>query len=284
MLAKSIHEYYYFGTVLRYLQDVRTGFHIHGKGYAIDNLDIFFSRLKDLDLQVTSRASYKLRAFLEALRIIPNGQTFSEEQAAELRSLMRDIRLTLEAELRGLEAYVITPKRLDVKRLVSDVSSLMAPRIYDQLPTVAKYDFSEAGKCIAFERPTAAAFQILRGTESVLRNFYCSLVKRNRCDLMWGPMVGALRKKRTLSPEALLQNLDNIRRLFRNPTMHPEKIFDIQEVQDLFALCVDVVNRMVTAKGWQKILKPNTSDPDINAILSKILEMSDSKKGKEADD
>ena len=42
----------------------------------------------------------------------------------------------------------------------------------------------------------------------------------------------------------LLNNLDNIRQSFRNPTQHPEKIYDIQEVQDLWSLCVDVVNRM----------------------------------------
>jgi len=40
--------------------------------------------------------------------------------------------------------------------------------------------------------------------------------------------------------------LDNIRRSFRNPTQHPDKIYDIQEVQDLFGLCIDAINRMIT--------------------------------------
>jgi len=39
-------------------------------------------------------------------------------------------------------------------------------------------------------------------------------------------------------------HLDHIRRSFRNPTQHPDKIYDIQEAQDLFGLCVDAVNRM----------------------------------------
>jgi hypothetical protein len=44
-------------------------------------------------------------------------------------------------------------------------------------------------------------------------------------------------------------HLDNIRVSFRNPTQHPEAIYDIHEVQDLWSICVDVINRMV------KILK-----------------------------
>src|SRR5258706_16076864 len=105
------------------------------------------------------------------------------------------------------------------------------------MPPIAKYDVEEAGKCIAFERPTAAAFHLLRGTESVLKDFYCTMIKQKRCQLMWGPMVADLRKRpKTKKNIVLLDNLDNIRRSFRNPTQHPEKIYDIQEVQDLWGL------------------------------------------------
>jgi len=52
-------------------------------------------------------------------------------------------------------------------------------------------------------------------------------------------------KTRGRRPDPLiLDHLDHIRRSFRNPTQHPDKIYDIQEAQDLFGLCVDAVNRM----------------------------------------
>ena len=51
---------------------------------------------------------------------------------------------------------------------------------------------------------------------------------------MWGPMVDSLRKRKTRVSKPLLDNLDNIRYSFRNPTQHPEKTYDIEEVQDLF--------------------------------------------------
>jgi hypothetical protein len=166
-------------------------------------------------------------------------------EATRLRDAMKVLRKTLTAELHGFSAYVVTPKRIDVSKLVDDVASLFAPGAYDRLPDIAKYDLREAGRCIAFELPTSAAFHLMRGVEAVLRTLYCKLAKRDRADLLWGPMLTDLATRRIAGPHKdLLSHLDHIRRSFRNPTQHPEKIYDIQEVQDLFSLCVDTINRM----------------------------------------
>ncbi|MEP6894964.1 MAG: hypothetical protein ABI986_05090, partial [Chloroflexota bacterium] len=79
---------------------------------------------------------------------------------------------------------------------------------------------------------------------SVLRAFFELHLKKNNENL-WGPMVKELRTKLTDADYmVLLNNLDNIRLSFRNPTQHPQKIYDIEEVQDLWGICVDVINRM----------------------------------------
>ena len=81
-----------------------------------------------------------------------------------------------------------------------------------------------------------------------MRTFYRHLALRNRCDPMWGPMLTDLRKRKKASKYAtLLSNLDNIRKSFRNPTQHPEKTYDMDEVQDLWGLCTEVINRMAKA-------------------------------------
>lgn len=62
---------------------------------------------------------------------------------------------------------------------------------------------------------------------------------------MWGPIVQDLRNKtKTRKHIALNNHLDNIRVSFRNPTQHPEALYDIHEVQDLLSVCIDVNNRM----------------------------------------
>lgn len=260
MIAKSIVHYWHFGTVVRYLQDAKENAQIHGDIYILANIDRFFERLDSLNLQVTKRASTDLLEFKNDLETTDKSSLLSFEQAVKLQSLMSDIRNTLQAELFGFEAYIVTPKRLDVNKLLSSVSELLPPETYPKLPGIAKVDISEAGLCIAFERPTAAAFHLLRGTESVLKEFYFSMIKHNRVDsLMWGPMVNHLREKPKCKQfTTLFNNLDNIRLSFRNPTAHPEKIYDIHEVQDLWGLCIDVINRMVTHI-------PNPKDKDVFA-------------------
>ncbi len=252
MEKKSINNYFYFGTAVRYLQDTTEGLSIFGEGMVLDNINSCLSNIDSLNLQVTEVASYKLSSFRDKLKIINDKEAkLSSDQAKELRDICHELRPTLQAELVTHEAFVVTQKRFNVNGLLEDIGSLMSPNVFSSLPDITQYDFSEAGKCIAFERPTAAAFHLLRGTEAVLRMYYCSLIRRNRVSpLLWGDMLRDLRlRTKTKRHVTLYNNLDNIRYSYRNPTQHPDAIYDIHEVQDLLPLCFETVNRMM------KILK-----------------------------
>jgi hypothetical protein len=246
MLEKSMERLIWFGTALRYLQDARTGYSIKSSnGWAIlDNLRGFLSDLEELGLAVTSRAARDLRRFTKELEESSDDH-LSDAQATRLTDMMDTIRPTLEAEARGFVEYIVSERRFRSDYLIKRPSALFASGVYDKLPKLAQLDFAEAGKCLAFERPTAAAFHMLRGTESTLRNYYCEKVRRKRSVLMWGPMIESMRSMPRRFPEVLLNHLDHIRTSFRNPTAHPEKIYDIDEAQDLLSICIDVCNRMV---------------------------------------
>ena len=200
----------------------------------MDNIDKVLTRLKEYELPVTQRVASKLYKFRDKLAKSGSKHRLTDDEAFNLSEIMQDVRKTLSAESKGKVAFIVTDKRIDVNKLLSDVPGLMAPGVFNSLPEIARYDFMEAGNCIAFELPTAAAFHLLRGTESVLRKLYCSIVRRGRVELLWYPIVASLRKRRTQLPAPLLDHLDHIRCNFRNPTQHPEKIYDIQEVQNLF--------------------------------------------------
>jgi len=241
MESRPIFRYIHFGESFWYLREIRKGRKIE------DILDEIANVLRDFEefrLPVTLRAAHKLKKLGDKFLKLAKDSECTEQQADDLSDIMRNLESTLVAESVGNIAFIVTDKRIDVNKLLYDVPSLLAPDVFDSLFDVARYDFVEAGQCIAFERPTAAAFHLLRGTESVLRQLYCLSVKRERVELMWGPMVTHLRQRNKPRFGPLLNHLDHIRLSFRNPTQHPEKIYDIQEVQDLFGLCVDVVNRM----------------------------------------
>jgi len=238
--------YWFLGTETMFLIQVRTGYGIHGEGHALAMLRNLFRKLDELGLVVTQRAARDLADFRKELEQAPEGETLSREQTKKLGDLMVALEQTLYAELLGYSAFVVTPKVLDVNKLMDDVPGLFGAGVFNDLPDIARHDFSEAGKCIAFERPTAAAFHLLRGTESVLRNYYDRMVSGHPIGIQnWATIVTNLRKQSPVTKYAALYNeLDNIREHYRNPTQHPEKIYDISEAQDLWPLCVAAVNRM----------------------------------------
>ncbi len=243
-----VYHYWYFGTAVRFLQDVDVGTPIHPVGMVLDCMNTVFDRLGSLKLSVSyeTLAAERLSKLHKELKDSDPKAVLSPNQTRILRREVDNLRLTLEAELRCIEAYVLSGKRLDVKRMLSDVPSLFAPSVFTTISPLAQGDLTEAARCIAFECPTAGAFHLMRATEDVLRDFYRFYVKRDRCDpLLWFPIVQALKQHRKVKAhDALLRNLDNIRVSFRNPTQHPDKVYDIHEVQDLWGVCADVINRM----------------------------------------
>ena len=246
MQSVTLYRYWQFGTSFRYLQDASVGYPIHGHGLIIGNLEALFKKLEELNLRVTIRAASDLKKVHTEFKATPADSKLDAAQAKKLTSTVIALRQTLEAELKGMNAYVVSPKRIEIERLVGEPDALFAPNVFGALSEIARYDITEAARCIAFERPTAAAFHLMRATEESLRNYYCHFVKRDRLDpMLWGPVVQALKNhRRAKAHDALNRNLDNIRVSFRNPTQHPDKVYDIHESQDLWSLCVDVINRM----------------------------------------
>ncbi|NQT93581.1 MAG: hypothetical protein HQ559_12550 [Lentisphaerae bacterium] len=79
------------------------------------------------------------------------------------------------------------------------------------------------------------------------KELYAHFIKR-RPDrrLMWHGMVEELGKSQCNKPcSELLDHLDMIRKNFRNPTQHPEKIYDIDEAQDLFGNCISALHMII---------------------------------------
>jgi hypothetical protein len=260
MIKLPMWSYIEIGTSLRFLQDAQQGdlLKVKGEGgYILDNIKRTLDTLDVFGFPVTKRASTELQKFYNKHRNCKFDTRLTLEQASELESIVTTLRHTFTAEAKGIFAYMVTDKRIDVNKLLDDVAVLFSPGTFRLMPDIAQYDFMEAGKCIAYELPTAAAFHTLRGTESTLRLYYCTHIKRLRITtLLWRPMVEHLKRCKKPIPKILLDNLDNIALNFRNPTAHPEYKYDIYEVQDLFNLCVDVNNRMIGHLIKQKLISP----------------------------
>lgn len=251
MQKKPTQLYLGLGGTLRFLLDANVGMQIHGEGWVLKSAENLGSRLNALSLPVSARAiaTTGLQTLIDEFEALPKEAKLDNEHKKRLNTSMLSLSAAVRAEAQGVYAYVVSGKRIDVEKLLDEPAALFSDGAFGRLPDIARSDFASAGRCIAFELPTAAAFHLLRGTEDLLRSYYVAVIRRNRSkDPTWGRMIIDLRAKRTNPPpSALLDHLDSIRINFRNPTQHPELIYTVDEAQNLFLVCIDVAERVVGA-------------------------------------
>lgn len=167
---------------------------------------------------------------------------------------------TLDAELNTISAYYInSSKRITNEILENNINKLFANKVYEHLPEIAKYDFDEAGKCLLLNRFTACAFHTLRGTEDLLKFYYEKLLDTSSKEhqTWWNFYEDIEKINKTLKPkisEELLNNLNNLRKFYRNKTQHPQMIYNIDDVQDLLFNCIKSVNEIIQDLVKRKLI------------------------------
>jgi hypothetical protein len=254
MRKTSIYDYYRFGYNYGLIRRTSSALTPHGSDQsAAHRIRDLLEQLELLALPVSSKACTGLGPLLAELEAMDATAEIGEDRARKIREAFTRIDTTLTAEVQLRHAYVLVTRRLPLENLLDNPAGLFPIGVFSQLPPIAQSDFTEAGKCIAYGVGTAAAFHTMRGLEAVLRAYYRAVVRRKRIKvLMWGPMVEHLRRRSDAPPKTLLDNLDNVRVNFRNPTQHPDATYDLDGAQDLLALAVELVGRLLrdaTSRG-----------------------------------
>ena len=253
MIQKTVKDYILIGTCVRFLQDVKKGYKIHGDRCVIGNINKLLNEFDNLGLNVTKRAAKLLIKNRDELEAMDKNFVLTEIGAKKLKIIMTDLRKTLEAESEGLNVLLVTDagKKYTIERF-STIGDIFDAGVFVRLSDIAQYDFSEAGQCIIYNRPTAAAFHILRGTEDVIKLYYLSFLPPPAHFKTWVQITTDLKGITTgiIPDRIIVDHLHNIGQNFRNPTQHPNKRYDIEEVQNLLGVCFEVINRII------KILYP----------------------------
>jgi len=249
MFGEPLSLYFGAGARLVYMRHAQKNLPIHGQGFTKNVIELFLQDVNRFPMPVTRTACQSLREFLKKIQNRKVGDVLNKEEADELTKIASNITTTFESESENIQTIVLVEKRFDMSKLMSGVRSLLSSGVFESLPIVAQTDMNEAGKCIALSRSTASAFHCLRATEAMLKKLYLHIVKRGRLKRpMWADMVDALRKRTVhRPPNELLDLLDGIRQNYRNPTQHPDKVYDIDEAQDLFGQCIAAQNLMLKA-------------------------------------
>jgi hypothetical protein len=175
------------------------------------------------------------------------------------------LRTLLHGELAVQSVYHIWPKRaFDTNLMIDKATALFSSEIQVWFTPEETYNIEQAGKCIAFETPTAAGFHLIRAAESVIRRYYTLVVGTEPKLKMrnWGVYIRNL-KKCGAEPK-VIHALEQIKDLHRNPVIHPEIALTLEEAVSLIGITESVISAIFADMKQRGI----ANQAKVNALTS----------------
>ena len=178
---------------------------------------------------------------------------------ASLEERLRQFEAILAAELQQLETFVTAQKGIfDTKSLVDNAENMFSNDVRSWLSEQAVTDIRQAGRCLAFELSTAAGFHLARAVEDSIRKYYQEIsgeayaLKKHAT---WGDYIAALKKKK--ADEKVLNALDQMRDLHRNPISHPDVNLETDEAMMLVGLVQSAIVAMAVSSPVERSASPD---------------------------
>ncbi|NSZ16099.1 hypothetical protein [Agrobacterium vitis] len=198
---------------------------------------------------------------------MPNGEFSAELFEKELPNwnwthILRRIdtfRSVFEAECHDVDVYSVGQIAIYKTRdLIANASHKIPAEFRDGMPQEALTEFDNAGRCLAFDLPTACGFHALRGTELVMDSYLKAFGITKKL-VSWNEYIKAaeeLASRDGSGPKPskkVTAMLDRMKSLDRNPLMHPRDELDNSGADQLFSLATITVAEMIrdmrTIKG-----------------------------------
>jgi hypothetical protein len=196
----------------------------------------------ELSGDAATQLSETIQAVVDQLWADPP-QEVNPWQVRSIHTKLTELETVMSLELQRHQTYLVSQiggysmPLLATKAEVNILEDALAI-VGDQ----AKKDFREAGRCLAFEVPTAAGFHAMRATEHVLRQYYALVTGKPTDRIDWATCTQELKKAN--ANDKVVQVLDQIRDLHRNPLMHPQEFLSMKEAISLFDIAKSAIGSL----------------------------------------
>ncbi|MDQ8038296.1 MAG: hypothetical protein REI12_12800, partial [Pedobacter sp.] len=166
MLAQDSYEYIKIGLALRLLRNANKSY---TSTFVIDVLKDLKGVLEKADFAVsiafTKSSEYEeIEAGLGALE---ENSEVGEVLCKKITTHSTKMESVVFAEALTKKIYVLPSRRFNTDVLLNHPDRLLKDGLFERLEDIAQSDIASACRCILFGEATAAAFHILRATESV---------------------------------------------------------------------------------------------------------------------
>jgi hypothetical protein len=106
----------------------------------------------------------------------------------------------------------------------------------------ASEDIVEAAKCLAFQRPTATVFHLMRVMEIAVQGLFSKILAKGTIDRPWGMLLSDIAAAIALLPTKAERDawsevkslLYHVKQAWRNDVMHPKQTYTQQEAESIF--------------------------------------------------
>jgi hypothetical protein len=260
------------GRVLARLEQIKPKDELGGEGRALEEaqseLEPVVQDLGYHSIPVTRSAEWAKRlheiliGLLEREKASPR-EFVGGDSVVALRTSVRRLTDELSYDLAEVPFFYVSPKGIySTMRLLEHATDLFPKEVLDRIPEVVD-DWREAGRCLALDLPTAAAFHIFRVVEVVSKK-YATTFKGKKLEPTERGLGGHLRVLgKTTANKKVIKSLDHFRESHRNPPSHETGLLTEVEVFLTFSVAQWLIQAMVADMER----KSSTPDPSVIQLL-----------------
>jgi hypothetical protein len=167
------------------------------------------------------------------------------QQIVGIKKALSDLEIVLANDCQELDIYAVDTKGIySTSALVECADKAIKSALSEDqqlcLSDDIYRDFREAGRCLAFELPTASGFHLARSVEAVVRRYWSAVSGKSFTDApRLANCIDQLRKFGE-EPKAL-ETLEHFKDLHRNTVMHPDAFLDMGDALRLFDIAKSAI-------------------------------------------
>jgi hypothetical protein len=188
-----------------------------------------------------------LSQIVDTLKTDP-GNVLSADDHQKIVYAVNAFEQKIAHEFETLEVFYIPPKGThSTLKLIEHAEENLSADIRSRLSAETIEDLRQAGRCLALEASTAAAFHLFRAIETLIRAYHFKitgsvLTVRSR---NWGAYIRDLNSAG--ADTRITGFLQHIKDHYRNPIMHPEVTVSPDEALALFGAALSAITQLDAA-------------------------------------
>jgi hypothetical protein len=176
----------------------------------------------------------------------------SEYELGAIVGKVQQFQTVLIADLRISTSFTVTESGIfDVNQLVNCARNVLSGDAAKIVGEEVLREIDDAGKCLAFNLPTACGFHAMRAVERVIKQYLGEFLSSDEIKKLnnWGQYLAALEKRADGDEEPkpsteAIALLRQIKEIYRNPVIHPERTLSPEEAATLFHSTVAAISRV----------------------------------------